>query len=197
MEKVYSALLLGLLFGLILSIPIANALIERAIERGGDKVNGWSFDLSYGKYKNILTRAVVAKGLLGANAAEEAVYYSTYFDSDSRRLNSKYRYVIHFAPDNKPPVNGFWSLTIVKKSDLALVPNTINRYSISDRTPGLTYNSDGSLDIYIQHDMPTDDKKSNWLPAPDDDFQLILRCYEPGPAILKGTWLVPAVTRII
>jgi len=54
--------------------------------------------------------------------------------------------------------------------------NPINRYAIGDRTPGLKYNADGSLDIYIQYENPGKDKESNWLPAPaDDKFSLLLR----------------------
>ena len=50
-------------------------------------------------------------------------------------------------------------------ADFQLVKNPIDRFSIGDRTKGLTYNADGSLDIYIQHAAPAG-HESNWLPSP-------------------------------
>ena len=58
------------------------------------------------------------------------------------------------------------------------------------------YNTDGSTDLYIQADSPGADKESNWLPAPKDQFILMLRLYWPKsekPSILDGTWHIPAV----
>jgi len=72
-----------------------------------------------------------------------------------------------------------------------LVDNPINRYSIGDRTDGLTLGADGSLEIYIQHDNPGPDKESNWLPAPEGPFFFVGRFYGPGPAILEGNWSLP------
>lgn len=34
------------------------------------------------------------------------------------------------------------------------------------------HNTDGSLDINVQHDNPGKDKESNWLPAPTGEFSL-------------------------
>ena len=64
-------------------------------------------------------------------------------------------------------------------TDFQLVKNPINRFSIGDRTKGLAYNSDGSLDIYIQHAAPKG-KESNWLPGPASGlFRLNYRIYLP------------------
>jgi hypothetical protein len=72
-------------------------------------------------------------------------------------LDGVNRYVVHFNKDEIPPTmkNGFWSFTMYG-SDFQLVKNPINRFSIGDRTKGLTYNPDGSLDIYIQNQAPGD-----------------------------------------
>jgi hypothetical protein len=72
----------------------------------------------------------------------------------------------------------------------------VNRYSIGDRTPGLKYNKDGSLDIYIQHDSPRPDNESNWLPAPAGDFSLNLRLYVPQDSVLNGEYQYPPVQRV-
>jgi hypothetical protein len=76
------------------------------------------------------------------------------------------------------------------------VENSINRYAISSWMP-LTRNNDGSLDIYIQHESPGADKESNWLPAPDGNFNVTMRMYWPSakdPSIINGSWKPPAVT---
>ena len=80
--------------------------------------------------------------------------------------------------------------------DFYLAANPIDRYSIGDRTPGLSYNQDGSLDIYIQHESPGPDKEANWLPAPAGAFRPILREYQPRPEALDGTWVAPPVSRV-
>jgi hypothetical protein len=36
----------------------------------------------------------------------------------------------------------------------------------------LRYEADDSLTIYVQKERPDDDKVSNWLPAPADEFSL-------------------------
>jgi hypothetical protein len=66
---------------------------------------------------------------------------------------------------------------------------------VSPRTKFKT-NADGSVDVYIKNEAPGKDKDSNWLPAPRDKFNLILRLYWPRekpPSILDGTWKIPAV----
>jgi hypothetical protein len=58
------------------------------------------------------------------------------------------------------------------------------------------FNKDGSLTFYIQHAPPLEHPslvKSNWLPAPEGNFELILRCFAPKPAAWDGTWRVPEI----
>jgi len=95
-----------------------------------------------------------------------------------------------------PPTDAFWSVTMYDIPKFYLVANPINRYSIGDRTPGLKYNPDGSLDIYIQHESPGPDKESNWLPAPEGDFRPILRMYQPRQEALDGAFVLPPIRRV-
>ncbi len=157
--------------------------------------NGWMILTGIGTYGDqFLKRALVAYMGLGANVDEEATCPRTFTDDQGNQLNGKYNYVLHFDKDQLPPVEAFWSVTMYDK-DFYLVPNCIKRYAIADYTPGLEHNDDGSLDIYIQYSPPKN-HKSNWLPAPDDDFNLLLRMYQPSAKILIGTYEVPGVKRV-
>ena len=83
-------------------------------------------------------------------------------------------------------------------ADFFFVKNPLNRYTLSQRNQ-FNANSDGSMDLYVQHESPGKDKESNWLPAPKDKFILMLRLYWPKetpPSILDGTWKPPAVQRV-
>jgi hypothetical protein len=74
----------------------------------------------------------------------ESLYPWALTDANGKTLTGGSKYLIQFKPAQIPPVNklGFWSITAYNSTQ-RLVPNPINRY-----TPGITYNNDGSLDIY-------------------------------------------------
>jgi hypothetical protein len=101
--------------------------------------------------------------------------------------------VIHFV--RTPPVDAFWSLTMYDAANFCLVENPVNRYSIGDRTPGVRYNADGSLDLYLQNASPDAEQEANWLPTPAGAFLPILRMYQPHAAVLDGRYVLPPITR--
>jgi hypothetical protein len=74
--------------------------------------------------------------------------------------------------------------------------NPLSRYAIGDRTRGLAYGADGSLDIYLQHDRPEEEREANWLPAPAGPMRLVLRAYEPHEALLDGSYRIPPVMQL-
>src|SRR5215469_7843574 len=88
--------------------------------------------------------------------AEEAFYPVAITDSTGKNLTGGVNYTIHFKPSQIPPVNrlGFWSITMYNSTQ-RLVPNPINRYWIGADTPGIMYNKDGSLDVYVQPESRT------------------------------------------
>ncbi len=158
-------------------------------------INGWIVVTGLGTYGDqFLKRAYIAFSGLGANVDEEATCPRTFTDDQGNQLNGQYKYILRFNKDQLPPVEAFWSVTMYGP-DFYLVPNDINRYDIADYTPGLEYNDDGSLDIYIQKDRPVNNE-SNWLPAPEGDFNLLLRMYQPAAKILNGTYEIPGVKRV-
>ena len=53
--------------------------------------------------------------------------------------------------------------------------------------------------VYVQRESPGKDKESNWLPAPEGGFVLMMRLYWPKekpPSILDGTWKPPEVKQV-
>ena len=91
-----------------------------------------------------------------------------------------------------PPTRATWSVSMYDPQGY-YVPNAINRYNLAAWMP-LNYNSDGSLDLYIQATSPGPDKEVNWLPAPaSGPFNLTVRDYWPTEAVLGGTWKLPGL----
>ena len=130
------------------------------------------------------------EGLL-VHDREEGVYFSTYEDSTGALLNGGEKYVMHFEKDEMPQLQqqGFWSLTMYG-TNFQLVENEIDRFAIGDRTKGLQYNDDGSLTIYIQHQVPYG-FESNWLPSPPEGlFRINYRIYLPNEATRNPDTLI-------
>ena len=156
--------------------------------RGISSPTYWAVDLQGGSYGfDYLSRAEIAHSELVANDPDEAVYFLTYFDGNGERLDGSKKYVVHFAAGQLPAHQklGFWSLTLYDGETYQFVKNPIDRYSIGSRTRGLKFNSDGSLDIYVQS-SPTTGHESNWLPSAEGrPVRLNIRCYLPTPEMLS------------
>ena len=143
-------------------------------------------------------RAAVSIVALGANPVDMAVYPNTATDSAGEALSGLNKYIIHIDADAFPPTheNGFWSITAYNDVNY-LIDNEIDRYAIKNNTP-YVLNEDGSLDIYVQAEKPTDEKQlANWLPVSDAAFQIYLRVYLPTDAVLNNEWVMPSITRVV
>lgn len=152
----------------------------------------WAAHFELGRYgTNYLTRALTAYKGLGALASDEAVYAMGDFDAERQPLQGSARYTLRFAPQDLPPVDAFWSVTLYD-ADRFLHANPLERYSLGDRTRGLKRDPDGGLTLVIGHQQPAD--VSNWLPAPEGGFYLILRMYCPRPE--ARTWRIPPLQRV-
>jgi hypothetical protein len=170
--------------------------LEAGIAAGDFKLeNGWVFTTKTGLYgTSYLQRALVTAIGLGANRPQDAIYPTSTGPDLLQKYSGAKHYVMHFPKGQLPPVNGFWSLTMYD-AQYFFVDNPLNRYTLSQRNK-LKANADGSVDLYIQNESPGKDKESNWLPAPKDEFILMLRLYWPKdkpPSILDGSWKIPEV----
>jgi len=168
------------------------------VPKSGKSLNGWVFLDPCGLYgTEYLQRATVTYFGLGANRMLDAVYPTSEGDADGKPYDGANRYTMTFPKGQMPPVKGFWSVTMYD-AEYFFVANPLDRYTLSQRNK-FKENDDGSVTLYFQHESPGKDKESNWLPAPNGRFNLMLRMYWPqerNPSILDGTWQPPPVRMV-
>lgn len=175
-----------------------SSLAEAVISGDAKLEHGWLFFPKTGIYgTGYRNRALITWYGLGANRIQDAVYPTSEGPELIKKYNGANKYVMRFAKGELPPANAFWSITMYDKNYF-FVPNPINRYTVSSRSK-FKSNPDGSIDIYVQNESPGKDKESNWLPAPKDEFVLMMRLYWPKekpPSLLDGSWKPPHVAEV-
>jgi hypothetical protein len=193
---------LGVKPGEPVKLPDANDVITAGLADGRERVvtpppnllsvNGWNwFGDGVGNYgPDYALRAYAAYAQPGIGTKDDEVRATVTLDSDGHVLNGANRYVIHFAPNQLPPVRGFWTITAYTKEG-ALGESAPARLAVGDRN-GVRRNRDGSLDVVVSSART---RAANWLPAPRTYLQLVLRLYAPKPQATDGTWQPPAVVR--
>jgi len=165
--------------------------------RQGPMTAGWlSPKANCGNFgQDYAYRGQIAVGGLAALPPDEAIYMRPVGEDGRTIFDSARPWRLSFPADRLPPVNAFWSLTIYEATEggqFFLVDNSIDRYAIGDRTPGLKRGSDGALDIWIGRQAPGLDRRSNWLPAPSSrPLSLVLRTYMPKPDLIEGRYVPP------
>ncbi len=166
--------------------------------RQGALVNNWVYPKAncgfYGE--DYVYRGQVALGGLGALPRVEAMYMRAVGPGGNIYFPPGQAYRMRFEPGGMPAVDSFWSLTMYERTAdgrFFLIDNPIARYAIGDRTPGLRYGSDGSLELWIGADRPAAaDRAANWLPAPPDkDWGVVFRAYLPKDELLSGDYRLP------
>lgn len=174
--------------GLLQAIKDGQAMLRASSQRKlPDVRNGWIFPLGLADYgHDYLMRAGVAYGGY-ANRPEESTYAAKTVDDAGQLMSGAKRYVLHLLPDQLPPAGAFWSLSAYDLQRFTLIENPLRRYSIGDRSAGLQWNKDGSLDLFIQQTEPPEGR-SNWLPVGTEPFSLVLRIYEPARSVFDGSY---------
>lgn len=167
---------------------------------GGDQfIDGWSYPSArLGDFgQDYSLRASVALSGLAALPPVEALYMRAQGHLPGALLDGNQAWRLHFPANRMLPVNSFWSLSLYEATDdgqYFFTENPLNRFAIGDRTEGLKHNDDGSLDIWIGHADPGEERRANWLPAPAGPFALFMRAYLPKPELLDGAYRLPPIT---
>ena len=52
----------------------------------------------------------------------------------------------------------------------------------------------GSLTLVLQHESPGAAREANWLPVPEQPFQVVARLYWPKQELLDGTYRPPGIS---
>jgi hypothetical protein len=173
-------------------------------QTGVDAGNGWQRQENGGVWgTDWFGRAQAAIIYIYVNDFHEAIYFVRGTDSKGELLQGRYTYTVTFPKNALPPVDrtkgGFWSLTMYDK-DYYMLPDSPNGRAnigtVNLDANELTFAKDGSLTLTLSSKEPSNaDARANWLPAPNDQFALIVRTYVPTEQILNGTYKLPNVER--
>lgn len=165
--------------------PPVNALAANGWYWLGDSLGAYGEDYALRAYATYTRPGIASK--------YDEVYPTVQVDSEGQALDGANRYVLHFAAKALPPTRAFWTLTAYTPAG-ALTDARVPRRSVGSHS-ALRRNRDGSIDIYVSADAPARARQSNWLPAPQGPFELVLRLYAPLARATDGSWQPPAVVR--
>ncbi|WP_431033033.1 DUF1254 domain-containing protein [Streptomyces sp. P6-2-1] len=129
-----------------------------------------------------LRRAVAARVGLWGPHGYEATTTQTYRDAAGDRLDGAYAYTLRLPPPQ--PAYG-WALSA---HEVPRRPGPEPR-AVSDRTPGLVREEDGSLVLRLAA-RPPRGAAANWVPVPAGAFRAVLRLYVP-----EAGYAVPGLVR--
>jgi hypothetical protein len=163
----------------------------------------WTHFTNIGDWgNNVLDRSSITEFCQYCNSISTAAYYHAFYDGNGNVLmgSTPGGYVINFAPPGSangapPEASRFWSLTAYTPKTVELIPNPAGKYLVASYSPGLTYNADGSLTIYISRVKPAGVPAANWLPISGNQFNVMLRVYGvvAGSSVAKNKYLPPPI----
>jgi hypothetical protein len=121
-------------------------------------------------------------------------YLKNFRDADGALFRGDGLYRITMPAD--VPTRDFWSIIAYEVGTNAFIHNPIDRVGLSSYDKdALRVGDDGSVDVYLGPDAPTE-FESNWIPSAGRDFWLVARFYGPERAILDGSWKLNDVERV-
>lgn len=156
------------------------------------ETNGWiKFKSAAEMKEDYFARAFASFHGVATENQNDIIKALAIADDSGRPLNGERRYLIHFDKDQLPKVNERWTLTVYD-SQGQIVKNKLNRFSLGSKNE-MTYNSDGSLDIFIESSSPGKIRETNWLPSPKGNFQVMARLYSPKKEAMAPEYVLPKI----
>ncbi|MGE8390928.1 DUF1254 domain-containing protein [Pseudomonas sp. BIGb0427] len=182
--------------GLARAVVQATAILQGKVFERGELNNGWKLPGAIGNYgHDYILRALVSLHGIWANVAEESLYFMAWTDCEGNLLHGDNQYEIRFEAGQLPPVEAFWSISYYDDQG-RLTDNPQDKYTVNSLYHQLQANADGSTSVFIGKAPVAPPFAGNWLPSHSGYFNLNLRCYNPGPALLSGQYRVAPIVRI-
>lgn len=122
---------------------------------------------------------------------ENGLVFEADTDADGRPLEGTFAYLLRFEKEDLPQTGALWWLTLEDPADDARVePHVRREISAYD---GLRTGGDGSVTIYVQHDDPGAEGRTNWLRSPSGRFGLSLRIEATKAEQQSALWMPPPI----
>jgi hypothetical protein len=127
--------------------------------------------------------------------AHQAVYPPV-VTSNGAPMNAQNDYVIRMSPEEMPPANAFWSVTLYDLENGFFIPNDRKKYSVGENA-GMKLDEEGGIEIYVAAEQPEGVSEENWLPLNRGDYGIdaIMRIYAPDLE-RTGTWTAPKAEKL-
>lgn len=158
----------------------------------------WIHFTNIGDWGNqVVERSSITEFIQYANGIKAAAYYHVFKDANGNPLDgtNPRGYFLTFPPGQTPQATRFWSLTAYTPEAIELVPNPAHKYAVARYTPGLQFNNDGSLSVYLARQLPAGVPMANWLPIPSGAFNIMLRVYGPEGSVENNTYVPPGIEK--
>jgi hypothetical protein len=171
-------------------------ILERYLTHTGP--TNWIHFTNIGDWgKNVIERSSITEFIQYGNGISTAAYYHAFEDAQGRPLDGTdpRGYVLTFSKEQIPQAKRFWSLTAYTPEAVELVSNPAGKYVVARYTPGLQYNPDGSLSVYLARTLPAGVPQANWLPIPRGPFNVMLRVYGPEGNDSHNTYAPPGIQK--
>jgi len=113
-------------------------------------------------------------------------YPFAYKDAAGEYLTGDKAYKLHVPAD--APAENFWSVTLYDASNSSGLQNGQQFPSIGS-LDDLTYNEDGSVDLYFAPELPDGAPEGNWRrTVPGKGWFVLFRLYSPSQSFFDQTW---------
>jgi hypothetical protein len=113
-------------------------------------------------------------------------YPFAYRDQGGNYLSGSNSYRLHIPAD--VPAANFWSVTLYDAANASGLDNGQPYPSIGSLND-LTYNDDGSVDLFFGPELPDGAPASNWLrTVPGKGWFTLFRLYSPTKAFFDKSW---------
>lgn len=170
---------------------------ESMATMGSPEGNPYLYD-QFKQKGDMTLEIMVAQSAMGPIGlpAHQAVYPPV-TTKDGQPMNAQYDYVIRMPnPENMPPAEAFWSVTLYDMQNGFFIPNDQKKYSVGENA-GMKLNDAGGIEIYVAAEKPEGVPEENWLPInrKDEEMDIVMRIYDPDLEKMK-TWEVPKAEKL-